>query len=127
MDEVARSFVAVRRRTRQVMREFLRTELAAARILCTLAKVNSRSASADEHLRRTRIAIDEVGRFMWSVRVQPRELDQLTAQIELLRFELESVQRTRPGAQGVADVSRGILADRSARRNARTALAIHPE
>jgi septal ring factor EnvC (AmiA/AmiB activator) len=123
MDELALNFASVRESTKKVMAQFLRTELAAASILCTLAKVNHRSASADERLRMTRIALDAVRKFMWSVELEPEELDQLTAQLELLKFELESAQRELTAVDGGGAQLREELP--AMRKKARPSLAIH--
>jgi hypothetical protein len=125
MDELALNFVSVRESTRKVMAQFLRTELAAARILCSLARVSHQSASVDERLRMTRIAIDAVRKFMWSVELEPQELDQLTAQLELLRFELESAQRELTAVGGGGEQIRTELHETG--KKVRPSVAIHPD
>ena len=71
----------------------------------------------------TRIALDAVRKFMWSVELEPEELDQLTAQLELLKFELESVQRELTAVDGGGAQLREELP--AMRKKARPSLAIH--
>lgn len=105
MDELALNFVGVRKGTKQVMTQFLLTELAAAHILCRLAKVSCPPTSAGNRLRMTQLAVDTVRKFMWTVDLDPQQLDQVTAQLEFLRFELGTVQRNLNAADGgVIDV-----------------------
>ena len=125
MNELALSVISVRENAREVMVQFLRTELAAARTLCHLARVHRHSGSADERLRMAQKALDAVSRFMWTARLEPQELNHVTAQLELLRFELESIQLNAHGTGGGAAMADTEVAD--VKRVVRPSLAIHPD
>lgn len=105
MDALALSIVNVRESTRRVMVQFLHTELASGRMWCRLAKRDWKASS--DCLRQTRLAIETVGKFMWTARLEPQELNDLTAQLELLKFEFDSVQRALSGGTeaGVENLS----------------------
>ena len=126
MLDLALSVVNVRESTRRVMVQFLHTELASGLTWCRLTKRDPDGAASSERLRMTRLAIEAVGKFMWTARLEPQELNDLTAQLELLKFEFDSVQRdladrTEAGAEGLPANSP------AATKDARTVVAIHPD
>jgi hypothetical protein len=87
MDQLALSVVSVREGTRRVMVQFLHTELASGRMWCQLAKRDRDAVALSNCVRMTGLAIETVGKYMWTTRLAPQELNELTAQLELLKFE----------------------------------------
>ena len=108
------------------MVQFLRAELASGRTWCRLTKQDPSAVASTERLRMTRLAIEAVGKFMWTARPEPPELNDLTAQLEMLKFEFDSVQRDLAGRikAGVENPPADLPA---ATKDARTAVAIHPD
>jgi hypothetical protein len=90
MVALARNLLALRKRTDRVQAAFLQTELEIGHTLCMLAKRSGERELAVRNLRAAYAALDALTQFMWKANLEPHELDQLTARIERLRFELEN-------------------------------------
>jgi hypothetical protein len=81
---------AFRERSRQLMVSFISTDLDYGCTLCRLAKRTPERST--ERLHAAQTALDAATRFMGKANIKPSELKELTAKIERLRFELESVE-----------------------------------
>jgi hypothetical protein len=88
MDVVAQTR-ALRERSQRLTVEFLHADLDYAHTLCRLAKRTPERLA--ERLHAAQTALDAATRFMWKANFKPSELEELTAKVERLRFELESV------------------------------------
>jgi len=80
---------------------FLQTEVALGHTRCSLARLSRDAALSRRRVRAAQAAIDTVNKFMWKINLEPRELDQLTAQIERLKFELNTVRGESDGRSEV--------------------------
>ncbi|HXM16680.1 MAG TPA: hypothetical protein VN933_15655 [Candidatus Eremiobacteraceae bacterium] len=81
---------ALRERSRQVIVAFLSADLDYGYTLCRLAKRTPERLA--ERLHAAQTALDAATRFMWKANLKPSELEELTAKVERLKFELESVE-----------------------------------
>jgi uncharacterized coiled-coil DUF342 family protein len=89
MNELVQKIHALRERSDEVMGNFLRTDLELAHTLYRLAMSCEDPDLFSKRLRAAQTALETVSKFMWKANLTPRELDQLTAQIERLKFQLE--------------------------------------
>jgi len=81
---------ALQDRSRQLMVSLISTDLDYGCTLCQLAKRTPERLA--ERLQAAQRALDAATRFMGNANLKPGELEELTAKIERLRFELESVE-----------------------------------
>jgi hypothetical protein len=91
MDEMAQTVHGLRERCHDVTMSFLRTDLEIAHTFCNLAKSSQDPDRFNMLVRAAHSAVETVSTFMWKTKLDPRELDHLTAKLELLKFELESL------------------------------------
>jgi hypothetical protein len=78
--------------SRAAVIEFLYVDLELAFVICEHAKRTPRNTKQFEsRLRVASTAVDDLSKRLWSVRPDPADLDQITAQIERLKFEVESL------------------------------------
>jgi hypothetical protein len=81
---------ALRERTQQLTVEFLHADLEYGHTLCRIVKRNPERLA--ERLQAAHTVVDTVTNFLWKAHLEPSELDELTAKVERLTFELESVE-----------------------------------
>jgi hypothetical protein len=89
MDSLAETIHSLRERTDQVTATFLRTELEVGYQLCHLTRCTCERRLIAQYYCGARDALDAVSKFVWKAHLEPHELDQLTAQVERLKFELD--------------------------------------
>jgi hypothetical protein len=81
---------ALRERSRQLILSFISADVDYGYTLCRLAKRTPERST--ERLRPAQTVLDTATTFMWKTKLEPNELDELTAKIERLKFELKSVE-----------------------------------
>jgi hypothetical protein len=91
MDSLAQRVEALRERSNAAIVTFLQADLELAHTFCKLGKSAADLTLFDRNLYAAQTAVETVSRIMWKTKMKPRELDNLTAQLGLLKFELESL------------------------------------
>jgi hypothetical protein len=81
---------ALRERSRHLTVSFISADLDYGYTLCRLAKRTPERLT--ERLHAAQSALDAATSFMWKANLKTSEREELTAKIERLRFELESVE-----------------------------------
>jgi|ERR1700722_1204563 hypothetical protein len=81
---------ALRERSQRLTVEFLHADLDYGYTLCRLARRTPERLT--ERLHAVQTVLNAATKFMWKTNLKPSELEELTAKIERLKFELESVQ-----------------------------------
>jgi hypothetical protein len=80
--------------------KFLYVDLELAFVICEQAKRTPRNTEQfQSRLEVVATAVDDLSKRLWSVRPDPADLDQITAQIERLKFEVESLSSCRIPSQ----------------------------
>ena len=91
MGELIRKAQALRQRSNDLIVSFLQTDLEVAHTFYGLAKYTQDPDIFRKRVRTAQTAVETVSSYMWKVNLQPQELNELTAQIERLKFELENL------------------------------------
>jgi hypothetical protein len=86
---------ALRKRSQRLTVEFLYADLDYGYTLCRLATRTPERLV--ERLQAAHTVLDTVTKFIWKAHFEPSELGELTAKVERLKFELESVEAEAPG------------------------------
>jgi hypothetical protein len=81
---------ALRERSRRLMVTFLSADLDYGYTLCQLVKRSPERLT--ERLHAAQIVLDTATRFIWKANLKPGEIAELTAKLDRLKFELESVE-----------------------------------
>ena len=97
MQWLEQNLIALQERRKETMASFLQTELSLGHTFCSLAKMSQEPALVRRRLLAAQAALDALSKFMWKANLEPRELDQLNAQIERLEFELAAATSSNPG------------------------------